>query len=1741
MEINGKSEDEMKRKRFIEIPLFAFAAVFCLSLVFAKGVGAKAKVCEPEETSITDSEVLYESAENQTSEIAEYELHEEYIVSGAGSELTLSRYENGVPTVVCRGRLSEIFSAISGGRVVFDGVTADGGAIVPSGKFTLSGVLSVGGTVTVSEGCELLFSELTLNHFGEGAALRIKGGALTIEDSIIDSEQGFVLLDYSAASTLILKNGEIISRRAEFALEIRLGAAYILGGAVEACLGTGIFCDSSLIIGGGRVLGAEYGIKTKRAIKIHESGLGEHITVCIDESPREGELTKLFYSAKAADADKLDLYDASGKKYSLTYFESYNGIDERNFLAVYLPFTVRYFCEGELYGEERRLKGEEPELVAPPELLGYSFAGWYHMGKPLQTNFKIEGNTDLSGEFELIPPTVNASGFRTEYDGNSHMLSVAVNHPLEGLGGSYLFEWYKNGELISRAESLSLCGVLDSGEYECRITFYHKTKSVRLWVRGITAEILPQKIALPKVMPKQYNGNHQTSGIESCLFYTVDELGGVNTGVYSVRLELVDKENYQFPSGGAFAEVFFEIIKAQNRWTTPPKIYNAYLGQELKAEGEAQFGAPVYRFSKEIDGEYSAEPPRAIGKYYVIAEVPETENYTKLVSAPAAFEILEERVVALEIISNPSKLSYIAFEHFTAAGLRAAAIYNSGREEELSADALTIRYQTAESFRFGDNGIILSYGGASVTVPVSVFRATYDISGIVFADTEEIFSGEHITPSPGQMEIIGMDGLPLTYKISGGGRDVGKYTVTLIFETSSTNYTLPSPITATLEILPLAVEIIWEVPAFIYDGGEKAPAAYYIDAKGIRRAAEVTGGASEAGEGYIASANIVDKNYLAKNDEISFDIEKAAYDLSGVGWVQDSFVYSGEIHKVAINGVPEGITVVGYTNGEATDAGHYTAEAIFIYDENNYHKPKLPSLLWEITPAEYDMSGISVESVSVEFDGNMHYPKINGELPIGHDGSVPRIVISHGATHVSDGEVVVTVSFVSDSKNYLNPKSIEGTVRILPKVITFSWSEFDLTYCGAAQAPIAETPLCNVSVSGAATDAGEYTAYAISEDADYFISNSEKTFIIKKAENFWVSPPKVESIYESGELLPRAEAHFGEASFRYYFDEACTKPCESPKTHGVYYAVCEISESKNYLPLASKPLRFEIIEVLSVGISVKLQAAEWRAYERILPSDITVTVKYNDGTSLTVDCEPQIVYENGETLLARDIFFTVSYLGHTERVPIEVKKAVYDLSRVTWQNTVTVYNGEPWAPGLSGLPRGVFVKSYNLAPVVNAGTYLFSAELSYDEENYEMPLIPSCEFTVKKCIVSSPEEIELVYSGEQYEITSDNPLYTIEENKIKNAGKYTLTAKISDKANYEFEGGAASLNFEATVLPIKLLYSLPNYEVYLFDELPSITPELIRGEILEGERISYLTHIENGRIILRSQNPNYEITVDGGEIIRYNYPSAERVGRILILVIAILIILLMLVLSVLWRRRIIAAIFVKRDSGDDSLGNSFGNGKVKADFITEKEEPHSERGAESEGEQVPECEQNRSEELDKSEEFDKSDKMNDLTETLDSKGLCNFAEEDIPQEQRDVNERGNSHESDSAVADGITAEQGVNMDKADSLITDSLAKDLIKKGRENIITSGRGQGIINVDTLSASFEIGSRVDINILKQKNLVPYDTAYLKVLARGIIDKPLQVYANEFSLSAVKMIALTGGEAIRVNTVVKKDGHQG
>ncbi len=107
----------------------------------------------------------------------------------------------------------------------------------------------------------------------------------------------------------------------------------------------------------------------------------------------------------------------------------------------------------------------------------------------------------------------------------------------------------------------------------------------------------------------------------------------------------------------------------------------------------------------------------------------------------------------------------------------------------------------------------------------------------------------------------------------------------------------------------------------------------------------------------------------------------------------------------------------------------------------------------------------------------------------------------------------------------------------------------------------------------------------------------------------------------------------------------------------------------------------------------------------------------------------------------------------------------------------------------------------------------------------------------------------------------------------------------------------------------------------------------------------------------------------------------------------------------------------------------------------------------------------------------------------------------------------------------------ITVAEAQSALSDEAAATLVETVRErNAEARAAGKKVIvNIDTLSECFDANAVVTLDALKEKGLVPQNADFVKILARGALDKPLTVEANDFSLDAVRMITLTGGKAIK------------
>ena len=124
----------------------------------------------------------------------------------------------------------------------------------------------------------------------------------------------------------------------------------------------------------------------------------------------------------------------------------------------------------------------------------------------------------------------------------------------------------------------------------------------------------------------------------------------------------------------------------------------------------------------------------------------------------------------------------------------------------------------------------------------------------------------------------------------------------------------------------------------------------------------------------------------------------------------------------------------------------------------------------------------------------------------------------------------------------------------------------------------------------------------------------------------------------------------------------------------------------------------------------------------------------------------------------------------------------------------------------------------------------------------------------------------------------------------------------------------------------------------------------------------------------------------------------------------------------------------------------------------------------------------------------------------------------------------------------------VSAEQADELVTNAVAEHHIEHHlaaaeaaqedaqAETIATARpkkrRGRpALVNISLLDANYAAGDTVTLSRLQADGLVSSRARSLKVLADGSLSKPLTVEANKYSLTAVKMILLTGGTPVQID----------
>ncbi len=652
------------------------------------------------------------------------------------------------------------------------------------------------------------------------------------------------------------------------------------------------------------------------------------------------------------------------------------------------------------------------------------------------------------------------------------------------------------------------------------------------------------------------------------------------------------------------------------------------------------------------------------------------------------------------------------------------------------------RYDTDSIPEVSDSGSWIRYyasnfAGTAYTDPVqiSVARGRYDMSHVRWNCRSFEYDGTQ--------KSVRLEGLPegVTAEYSGSEAvSAGRYTASVVLRTDDENYEPPGTVADfTWEIRRASYDmrsIRWNCSGpFVYDGSEKTveienlPEGVTAFYRGSRQ--------TDAGR-YVAKAvfRIEDtENYRVPDIQtFQWEIIKADYDMSSVRWDYDApLPYSGELRRVTLAGLPEGVTATYYGN-TGIAAGRYEASAaLHAGDRKNYNTPVTDSLEWEISKAVYDM-------------GSVHWKYV--EEPV-YDGYVKTVVLDglpEGVTAEYDGSSAVDAGSYHasavlswDRENY-EPPEIEDFSWEIKKasydLSTVRWNYSEpFTYDGIAKnVSLAGLPESIKAVySGSwASDAGSYRAEVDLEPRDP--DNYEK--------------PEMEGIDWS---ISKCRCDMSHAMWDFDDDivydgtEKTIRITGLPEGVTASYSGSSAVSAGNYTAHAD----LAIADTDNYEVPV-IEDCSWRIHKARYDMS-SVSWQYSsddvyDGTVKSVELIglPEGVtaqYSENKAIYAAEYIASAVFEYDRENYeePIfencfwKIKKAVFDTEGAFWDTGADlVYDGTEKTVSITGLPEGVSVH-YKGNTATDAGHYFAEAELIPDDEtNFERPHIEGCSWEIKK-------------------------------------------------------------------------------------------------------------------------------------------------------------------------------------------------------------------------------------------------------------------------------------------------------------------------------------------------------------------------------------------------------------------------
>ena len=939
----------------------------------------------------------------------------------------------------------------------------------------------------------------------------------------------------------------------------------------------------------------------------------------------------------------------------------------------------------------------------------------------------------------------------------------------------------------------------------------------------------------------------------------------INAGVYTVYVST--EEGSKYNAMGRTEVGTFTISQADNSISNLTIDGWTYGDKTNAPSASATFGTVAYTYSNAENGTFTSDVPTDAGTWYVKATVAETTNYkgaeavTSFIIAPKAVTVTADNASKVYNAADPTLSA-------TVTGL-------------LGSDTITYTLSRAAGDNVGTYTITPAGDATQGNYNVSYVTGTFTISqadnSISNLTMENWTYGEN-AKAPSATAAFGT--VAYTYSNAENGTftsdvptDAGTwYVKATVAET--TNYKGASEVTSFV-IAPKTVDVsalTWDyTQALTYNGAEQTVTLAGQLPEGVT--ANYQNNAKQYVGQYEASVTFspVSNNYLVNGsvDSLNWSIVAAAQNptveasrslAKGGNTLDLTTLVSGNQGDLSFEIVSGGeyATLSGttLTSGTTTGSVVITVKAAAKNDGGD-SKVEYSAYVGEsaitVTVVDKEQKELTVTMGDWTYGDNAKSPAFTA--PAG--SAAPAITYTgknYSSNEVPTDAGTYTVQVVCETATEIYTGSDEFTIN--PKTASITWSNTSFTYDGQNHVPTATVSnkvgqdSVSVTVSGAATAAGSYTATATGLDnANYVLP------AVAPTRSFTIAKRTAELNWSNTSFTYDGQSHQPTATVTNAVDgDTVTVTVSGGKTNaGSYTATAAELSNSNYALPTAKTQSFTIVK-RTAELNWTNTSFTYDGKSHVPTATVTNAV---EGDTVTVTVTGGQTNAGNYTATATKVSNSNYALPDTTGCDFTIApKNISDMT-VNLSAAALTYNGKAQTKAVASVRDGSTTLS-------SGRDYTVSGATQTNAGHYELTVTGTGNYTGSKTVAweIAPKAVTITANNASKVYGEADPTLTATVSGVVSGDTIVATASRADGNN------VGSYTISAAVDTNSSQYTVGNYNISLVNATFTINPKAVTvkandAEKTYGEKDPQLTATVTG--LLGEDSITYDVTRKEGD------------------------------------------------------------------------------------------------------------------------------------------------------------------------------------------------------------------------------------------------------------------------------------